>query len=372
MEPLDRKEAPEVGTLPLPPDPEAGPAKPLPGEPDDPTESEKLNLLIEQWEQEGGYIEVYRFDKKGGRQYLTRYGLDVFELETLQADFGGGRYQCRLFNTARKYLAAQTVEIWGAPREVTKTPEGKSLADLFTESQAELREMVEAVKNPPAAAEGKHPFELALGLLASFQAMQAPYLEALLTKTKGGETSSADLLDVFFKGMDAARDMAPEADPYANVIRTFGPQIATALSTHVQEKTGPPAMTPNPPALAKGPPDTHPRPAWDMMLLEHLPTLQGWAARGKDPGIRAQWVLDDIPEAALPLLLDQLARGEDFLQEFFHLHPAARPHEEWFRNFWAAMYNEFDWKGADGEEEELDVSDPEHEEPPPGPASENE
>jgi len=375
METHEAKEVPEVGTLPLPPDPDPEKERAFPGEPNDPTESEKLNRLIEQWEDGGGYVEVYRYDKKGGRQFLTRYGIDTFDLQTLQTDFGGGRYQCRLFTPGKKYLGAQTVEIWGEPREVSKTPEGKSLAELFEESQKEIKAMVEAVKNPPPQAEGRHPFELALGLLASFQAMQAPYLEALLTKTKGKEVSSTELLDVFFKGMEAARDMAPEADPYASVIKTFGPQIAAVLSNRAtQETTGQSAMRPNPPELGRGPVDTSPRPPWDMMLLRHLPTLQSWAARGKDPGVRALWVLDDIPEEALPLLLEQLGRGEEFMQDFFRLHPETRPQEGWFRDFFSGMYNEFDWEdeGREGGVEVPEVLDPEGVEPPPGPKPDHE
>jgi len=368
------KESPEVGTLPLPTEPEPAQGRPLPGEPDDPTESEKLNRLIEQWEQGGGYIEVYRFDKKGGRQFLTRYGIDTFDLQTLQTDFGGGRYQCRLFSPSKKYLGAQTVEIWGEPREVSKTPEGKSLAELFTESQKELRAMVEEVKHPPPQAEGRHPFELALGLLASFQSMQAPYLEALLAKSKGGEVSSTELLDVFFRGMEAAQSFAPEADPYASVIKTFGPQIAAALSKHAPGDGGQPPMKQNPRELTRGPVDTSPRPPWDMLLLQHLPTLQNWAARGKCPGIRAVWVLDDIPEEALPILLEQLGRGEEFIQDFLRLHPETRPQEGWFRDFFRAAYNEFDWEeeGEGGGVEFPEVLDPEEKEPPPGPAPDHE
>jgi len=353
MGPLEREEtnsrpeeperpAVEVGTL------------PLPEEPDDLTENEILRNLVDGWGEQAGFVEVYRFAKKGGRQYLTRYDAQEFDLNLLQEEHGGGKYQVRLSTAKRKYLGAQTVEIYGAPLEVEKTPEGAGLVELFEKGQAEVRAMIEAVKNPPEAAEGKSVLENTLALLTAFQAMQAPYMEALLDKGRPKELSSKDMIDLLMQGINMGKEISPEADPYAGVVNAFLPPLTKVLAEGGRDPSTP---QPNPPGERPRPVETVPRPPWALLLAPELPRLQKWASGGKDVELRAAVILDDLPEQAVPLLIEQLERGEEFVQEFFALFPATRPFGEWYRVLFRTIVEGWQWEEPEEVEEEVEGSE---------------
>lgn len=324
--------------------------------PDDLTEAEILaNLLADFETEEGVYIEVYRMGPRNTRPYMGKYDIEEFSLDAVQDDYGGGKYQFRLKGPKGKRLGAQTVEIFGAPKDPKANPAEESFAKIMAESQKEIRALIDDVKNPPAAAQAENPIRLSLALLGAIQGMQAPYLEALLSRKDDGPTAR-DMAEMFIEGMQMAQNMAPAENPYQGVIQTFAPMLNRALGAGADAMNSAAASrptTPNPGAQ-RMPPNQNPRPGWDMALSQFVPTLQSWASQDKDARLRAEIVVDDLPQQVLPMLVEQLGRGEVFMQEFFSLHPETKPFEGWYRAFWQAVADQFDWEAEDSDADDDD------------------
>lgn len=115
-------------------------------------------------------------------------------------------------------------------------------------------------------------------------------------------------------------------------------------------------------------PSPNGRPAWYPVLERAIPQLVAWARAGKDPELRADLVIDDLPDHLLGPVHEQLERGDNFLTEFFEHVPPAGDFRVWFGTFFQrlrfdldTMYSEGgDDVGKDGAtpEKSVDVGEP--------------
>ena len=328
----------------------------------EPTDLEMLITRLEDAGDEAHKVQVYRIRRRDGKKvYLSSYPADFFDLDALQEDYGGGKFQCRVVGDRGRRMFSQNVEIGGPEKEPEK-PNQKSVPDLVQESLREIRETIDDLRNPPRGAQEQNPLETSLALLTAFQNLQAPHTELLMSLVKESRQTGpgpGEMMEAFLEGMQAARDMGGEGDPMASVFRQLGPALGMALQgqnpDQLRQLVAPKQNPAHDPPQGEAGPDAQgprpPRPEWDVALAPFVPALQGWAARAKDPDFCAEFVVPDIPTRWLPLLEAQLERGDAFLVEFFALHPEARNHQEWYRAFWDSVAFFLSGPEVEGEED---------------------
>ena len=302
-------------------------------------------------------VECVRYRPQGGTELVQKWALESFDPYEMQKIWGGGKYLLRVRDEDGSYLTQATVYIAGKPKhpDPDNNTDNRSTLDLVQGMRSEFGDILNQLRNPPREAHDTSAIELALSIVGAFQAAQQPYVEALLSKTKTGP-DSAEMLDLFFKGMEAAREMSPPSDPMAAVAS----QLAVPLLSQLTAGHTPPGaqpMQPNP-ATQTEPRDNPRRPPWDILLSPWLHHLQSWAAKHKNPAFRAAFVVDEIPDEAVQILGEQLERGEAFLAEFFTLHPETKPFQEWYRQFWGAIAGNLSWEGDDTDDTAGDAGDP--------------
>lgn len=330
---------------------------------EDPIEADRLFNFLDGLGAGEGYVEVYILRKNGTRGYKGKYDPETFDLDDIRDAHGGGRFQFRVHGPKRAYIGSQTIHIDGPEKDSQLVTEADSLADKYEAATEELRTMLEDLKADVPGHGGNSMTELLKVFMSAMtyaQGMNAPYLE-LLAQNRNQGSSADELVKMLIKGMELGREQNPEPDPYARVLGSLGPPILQAIGANTLGAAAP--GLPAPPAPGAPPVEMNlnpqPRPEWEPLLAPFLPHLQEWAAAGKNPDLRAQLVVDDLPQPVLPLLLGQLGRGEEFLAEFFATRPETRPHETWYRMFWEAIRDQFDWEeeAPEGQVEEYRGAD---------------
>lgn len=313
-------------------------------------------------DESGLVVDGYRYtadeDGSGGTyRYVHRWEAEKFDLPTVQKMFGGGRWSFRLKGErGKKHLGSRMVEIEGpikgkgapAPAE-----DERSFAETVLDTQHLLIEQLkEMQRGPPRELEGQNPINTAMSIVAAFQTVMAPYQEALLKQKGGGGSFDFDkLVGIFESGVRLGEMASPPAqDPMQAVLAGYLPGVLGAISGNQ------PPTTPDPVEVLKNPPDGTPmetagqpqRPPWDILIGPYLPAIFKWAREGKNPELRAEFVVDELTPQAESIVLEQLRRGPAFFSEFMILHPEARPWEEWLAAFWLELANQFEWGGDNG------------------------
>ena len=336
-------------------------------EPDNPID--ELVQLLGLTEEEAA-VEVSRYRRGGGIEYLCRFSLPEFDLEELREQHGGGRYRCVLRGERGKYLGSKTIRIAGTPKEPApervpaKPPEpdpDASVVDLVTGMRQEMRRFLDEVRRPPPQTAEASPVGMAIALLSAIQEGQKPYIEAMMQRTQP-DNSMRSAMDVILSAMEFARDSSPP-NPEAGLASHLALPALQLMQRLVDKEDRPaPRHQENAPVESLNSVAGSRRPPWAFVLQPWLNALQRWASAGKNAEARAEFVLDELPEDMVPIVSEQLSRGGEFLTEFFALFPDARPFEAWYTRFWHAMADQFDW----GDQEEPEDNDTNAGGPDPG------
>ncbi len=322
--------------------------------------SDDFDAFLAEARAQGGddaVVDCYRYDEseKGkGRFFVGRIDVDDYSIAAVEERFGGGKWYLRLRYRSGKYIKSMVVRIEGPPKaKAPAVDEGQpppSLMQSLMDTQRAILGRLEDLRRepPPPPAPGADPFSMGVSLLTTFQALIEPYQKAILKQNTAPASEPFDfkrLVSIFEQGVKmGALQSDSSGDPMTEVLSKMLPPIVTALGGG--SSPGPPApgvegMAENPPPDNRLP--EYQRPPWDAALAPALPHLLKWARDAKNPAIRAAFVADDIPDAALPALVTQMERGPEFLAEFFALHPEARQQEAWFREFWEELAGCFDY-----------------------------
>jgi hypothetical protein len=293
-------------------------------------------------------VEIVRYRRGGGQEYLCRFALPDFDLEELRDLYGGGRYRVTLRGHKGKYQGSKTIRIGGRPKDppdFERAPKGPSPddspAELVGGLRRDLRRYLEQVRNPPPETAGGNPISMALALVSAMQETQRPYIEALLKRNQP-ENSIETAMNMFFQAMEYARESTP-VSPDASMATQVALPALQLLNRLVDRESVQAPKLENPSTTPPADTASSRRPPWAFVLQPWLVHLQRWASAGKSPESRADFVLDELPEDMVPTVAEQLRRGGDFVVEFFALFPDCRPFEAWYRRFWAAMADAFDW-----------------------------
>ena len=65
------------------------------------------------------------------------------------------------------------------------------------------------------------------------------------------------------------------------------------------------------------------------------------AARGSDPSLIAERIIDDIPDGVAPAMLIEFVAREDWFTMLQHFEPRVAPYQPWFAQMRQAMLDQF-------------------------------
>lgn len=312
-------------------------------------------------------VDVYRTNRRSGAQeYMGRLGVEEFDLERVRDRWGGGKFQFRAVKGS-KYVKAVTVSVAGPYKDMLdeespeerderrgaevdakrKELEGAGMADAVASLRADLREFLREVRNPPPAAQQADPARMTTELLTTVQTMMQPYLEMMRERMADrGDRRDVDPMEYLRLGLDIAESRGGGDSGYESVVRSLGlPLLAQLQAQGAAERGAPAAFTPNPPAGAGEEAAMQPTDAL-AALAPWVPTLLGWANADSDPEIRADFVVDELPDKWLAML-GRFCAQPDALTAFLNRYPRTMEHRVWFERFFAGLRLNFGL-GEDG------------------------
>lgn len=320
-----------------------------------------------------GVAEVWRKLPGEEKAYLDRIGIDelaVDVLGTIKSRWGGGKYHVVLRDEANTYVKGGSLTFTIAGPPVVHGPPTDEVSKRFAEiekrweeragkagdaSSVELmrfmfenvREQLREIRNPPAAAVQTNPLELTVGLMKVIQEANAPLVAELMKRSRDDKPRSRteelrELLELVTlvqrlggqkpTGMDAVVEKL--ADPLGKFFERAAPTS--------QGPPGGPMLPPGTAGPTAGGPAPDGRPAWFPLLERALPSLVKWAHEEKDPELRADVVIEDLPDRFLAPIHEQLKRGPAFVSEFLEHVPDARAHRDWFGAFFARILEDLE------------------------------
>lgn len=325
----------------------------------------------------GGTAQIFRLETGKRPTYLDKVGIDELAQdphELVRSRWGGGDYQVTLRDAGNLYIEGGSVQlsIGGPPAPVPdkfdelerKWTERIAAAKGGEASSPELvrfmfdtmREQLREIRNPPAGAQGANPMEMAVSMVTAIQSANAPILEALLARANKREPERSrteelrELLELVTLVQGLSNGGGEKSSGLDRVIDKLADPLAGFFSRAAPTTSGPPGEPPMLPPTPKPPAPVDGRPAWYPVLERALPQLVAWARAAKEPELRADLVLDDLPDHLLGPVHEQLLRGEEFVAEFMMHVPAAEPFRPWFVAFFARLRLGLDTMYTEGDE----------------------
>lgn len=350
---------------------------------------------------------IYRVDADDSRKigFLGEWNTSQLSQKRIANKFGSGKYRIMGTYSSGKFAAQRTIEIAeGVDRDEVSVSAPQSpinMQDFFTqmdmreerrqrladerEEKARARRMeLFAVMGPllaPALAAlvtgitGSKGPDLA-GLITALKPAPQPswieqmqMLKELTGKVERGETSMDQALNI----LERVREMAPKGegergllDTIMEGLKAFAPTIEKALDARAQAAASgapaTPALTapapvpldmsaaqPVPPTLAL--PEGHPM----MKLIPWLPWFKGQlemllvkAASGRDPALRADAFIDDLPDDFPILDLMPILKAPDWFQQLSVLDSRIVQYQPWFTEFHKVLVAQLDAMQREG------------------------
>lgn len=339
----------------------------------------KIRELKSQLGVGGGTAQVFRIETGKRPTYLDKVGIDELAAdphELVRSRWGGGDYQVTLRDSSNQYIEGGSVQLTiGGPPAPTpdrfdelqkRWDERLAAASKGEASGPELmrfmfdtmREQLRELRAPPAAAAGGNPLEMAVAMVSTIQAANAPILEALLArgnrepKERSRTEELRELLELVTLVQGLGNGGGEKSSGLDRVIDKLADPLASFFSRAAPTTSGPPGAPPmieppRPPAA----PAANGRPAWYPLLERAIPHLVAWARAEKDPELRADVVIDDLPDDMLGPVHEQLSRGDNFFTEFMANVPAAEPFRPWFGAFFQRLKFDLDTMYTEGDDE---------------------
>ncbi|MGE0347387.1 MAG: hypothetical protein AB7N73_14955 [Gemmatimonadales bacterium] len=350
----------------------------------------EIRGLLEAFNLTSGSALVFRKVPGKREQYLDSVGIDELArdpYEPIKGRWGGGDFHIVLRDSSGDYVKGGSfhIAIAGAAAPEPQAPDRfaelerkweERIANAKDASSPELvrfmfdtmREQLREMRNPPAGAATTNPLELTVSLLEVIQRANEPLLTELMKRHEEKPRGRLEELREMLELMTLFREIgggggAPPASGLDRVIDKLADPLAAFFQRAAPTTEGPPRlptstapepMAPPRPSSSNG---AAARPPWYALLERGLPQLLAWARDGKDPELRADVIVEDLPDHYLGPVHEQLARGAPFLEEFLAHVPEARPHGEWFRAFFARVLADLEAMFQDADQETNGAAD---------------
>jgi hypothetical protein len=297
----------------------------------------------------GAYVNIYRVPARPGQQeaFLGRWDAAEFTLEDLKARHGGGVYSVRGYrpkrddekgpNNKRLFVNRQiTIEDARDAKPVSIAPAAGGPVDLvavFAEiarlqaqgfeklgqlivqgrqgegGEEKFLDRMVRYKTLFSSGDGFSPDKM-MGFLSSVVGA-ASGMKKLVAESPGGAKETNDL-DVLMKGMDLFGRPLVDA-----IVRNQAAGGAAAL----------PAPAAAPAAAAQPKPGAPDMNTVERMLVQReLKKLCERAARGSDPQLWAEVILEEVPRDKL----EELLGAADWFERISAIEPACRGYPAWF------------------------------------------
>lgn len=281
-------------------------------------------------------ITIRRLMPNGDREVCFSCSPEEFSLDRIREEWGPGKYQ--IYGRKDKKFAFNRVITLAAPPPRPK-------ADREAETHL-IRDLAERMERQQAAQFQQFRDLLALALSRQQAApaidpiaMQKNFLDQLqqardLFAPRNAGAGGGDAVELLLKGITLGRELTPStgadaSDVLLEVVRKFGgPLAAAAMQT-------PPAAA-DPPAAAGVEGSRPALPAKDqtmMVLKMQLAHLVRKAKQGSAPGLYAELILDNLPEAQVR----EFIAAPDALDRLILLNPEVAAVRPWFEQLRAEL-----------------------------------
>jgi hypothetical protein len=305
---------------------------------------------------------VSRVSSEPGRKagYCRVYALGDLSLDSIREEFGGGKYRIRVTDAGGQYVAIQTVDIVELPRpkdapavavapgadltgiaallqSVKPSGEGGGIAPilaLMMKQQESTTNMIVAMMNRPVP--------------------QGPSITDILSIINANKQDKTDPVALLLQGLELGKNIGGAGESSMLDIAREGLGIIAPLIKEGQ-KTPAPAQLPHrgPPAqIAPIPNATGTAPIVPLAtpgevagetpvrllqqinwIRKQLEVLLHHAARGKDPELYAEVLLDNLPPFITPAEIMQHIGADDAVAKLAQLDERVNQHPEWFAQF---------------------------------------
>jgi len=362
----------------------------IPLEPVD-TEADPLQELINEAGEDGTIYTVKKIGGKPGEPtgYCAKYSAAELSLDVIRDSFGPGKYQIIGRDSQSRYVGSKTVQIIESARPAqthAAQPQVMTPADMLLAMQQQTQALVQALKPT-----GPDPIliELVRGMAARPVPVAPPgptimEMLALMKEMRPDNSSAKESIDLLMRGLElgkelgggggddsmmglaskamemipalaAAQPQQPTPNPRPQLPR---PQPAPGITSHPE---GVPAM--NGPAPAKVAPVATPEgdPMFTKLNWLRVQTraLLNQAARGKDPGLYAEVMLDNLPPYIGASEILERMKSPTAIDDLTTLVPEVANHRVWFESFRVAVVDFLEGnEDDDGDTDDAPEGDP--------------
>lgn len=361
----------------------------LPDDEIDPTAEgadEDTDLLTELQELGGGDGARYEVRRTAPADYVGHigtYSRDEFSLDRLMEEWGGGKFTIRVRGMGGQIIGSKPIQLAGKPKHKSDA------APAVVQQQApgmggELAAVLSAIQasNQAAAQAGKDQISLLTTLVTGLINKEPPKLPpppdplAMIAALKdvlkpekgdtgaeavklllqgvtlgkelgGGGDGEMDMGTMLMKGIDGIKEIA--------TIQTAGAPARRPVPARAPARlAGPepgtvPAREPIAPVVKQGDPPMMQLLAW---LKQQTVMLCHQAARGKNPALYAELMLDNLPPFVTEELIREHLGRDDAVSRLAMVNGDVAKHKEWFEQFRTELigFLDADAEGAPGGE----------------------
>lgn len=314
------------------------------------TDQEPEEELSEEWRrlgrEAGEEAGMGSVDRKVAGQYewLETVGVSVVCEEPhqyLKDRWGGGEYRIKLKEHGGAYIKGGThhFRVAGPPKRHPDEEDGASsdsavsdLAARIDAAQGDTNGMMlamirESGENARAAqANRTNPMEIVAAITTALTPLLTAFMDRRDPPPQLSMLENMEIMMTMSKQMSGGDDTG-----FGGLVKTLAEPISKLVEAQVGGAPPAPVGPGNPPAAP-----AVQRPAWYALFAPTLAPLLNWARGGKDPVLRAEFVIDELnPDQLGPVHTALSADG--FRAEFFAHIPPAAEHRDWFCLFFDAM-----------------------------------
>ncbi len=303
-----------------------------------PPEDELSQVLGELDGSGGGFVKVERIREGKRPEFVGELSPSGFSLSLLQERFGGGDYTVTVFDSQRRYRKRSTVAVAQPLRSPMQEAPPSAIEKLLAVMQASMKQQQDTlaalVTRSQAPAAAADPQEMRRGILQDLALMK--------TLVGGGESQQLGpdkILEVLKTGMQIAKEAAAggEVDMMTvlgKAVDVLGEPFADLLRARAVVPAAPGGQI-DPrrlPVAGAAPVAAKPKQGGGMNMQQAVAFLVNKAAAGADPGLYADLVLDNVPEAMLKPVL-----AGDVVATLSQIDPRVADHAQWFRDLGAML-----------------------------------